>query len=170
MKFQTYRPKIQFEKNGIELLAMTLHILLIISGGFLLAYWAWILFIPATAELPPKLEQTTSSQLTTVLAAHWFKPASGQIIIPMATVNFKLVGIYASKSSHNSFAVFKFDDGKQRSVLLNEVINPGIFLQSITPAFVEVGQQGSTQKLYLEDRKSATSSTQTRTPIFKNLQ
>ena len=170
MKFQTYRPKIQFEKNGIELLAMTLQILLIISGGFLLAYWAWILFAPPTAQLPPKLEQTTSSQLTNVLAAHWFKPSSGQIIIPMATVNFKLVGIYAAKSSHKSFAVFKFDDGKQKSVLLNEVINSGIFLQSITPEFVEVGQQGSLQKLYLEDRKSARSSTQVSTPIFKNLQ
>jgi len=170
MKFNTYRPKIQFEKNGIELLAAILHILLIISGGFLVAYWAWILFAPATAELPPKLEQTTSSQLNTVLAAHWFMPESSQTIIPMATVNFKLVGIYASNSSNNSFAVFKFEDGKQRSVLLNEVINSGIFLQSITPAFVEVGQQGSTQKLYLEYRKSATSSTQTPTPIFKNLQ
>ena len=116
MKFQTYRPKIQFEKNGIELLAMTLQILLIISGGFLLAYWAWILFAPATAELPPKLEQTTSSQLTTVLAANWFKSASGQIIIPMATVNFKLVGIYASKSSHNSFAVFKFDGEEDKNI------------------------------------------------------
>ena len=128
------------------------------------------LICPRYRSIAAKIRTNHIFTINTVLTAHWFKPASGQIIIPLATVNFKLVGIYASKSSHKSFAVFKFDDGKQRSVLLNEVINPGIFLQSITPAFVEVGQQGSTQKLYLEDRKSATSSTQTRTPIFKNLQ
>ena len=169
MKFQTYKSNIQFEKNGMELFARIIHILLISSGGFLLAYWAWILFAPTSADLPLKLEQTTSSQLTTVLAAHWFKPASGQIIIPVAPVNFKLVGIYASTSHKTSFAVFKLADGKQKSVLLNQEISSGILLQNVNADHVEIGQQGNTQKLYLENRKPNGKSSQIAMPLLKKM-
>ena len=150
MNLQMYRPKILFEKKGLELFAIFLQAVLFALGGLLLAHWLWVFFAPATLELPPKLEQTTSTQLTTVLASHWFTPATGQLVIAASPVNFKLVGIYASANSKPGFAVFKLADGKQRAVLLNQEITSGIVLQVIKPNAVEVGQPGSTQKLSLE--------------------
>lgn len=157
MKLQTYRPKILFEKKGLELFAILLQAILFALAGLLLSQWMWVFFAPATLELPPKLEQMTSTQLTTVLAAHWFTPANGQLVISPPTVNFKLVGIYASANSKLSFAVFKLADGKQRAVLLHQEITSGIVLQDIKPNAVEVGQQGSTQKLMLETKKFSNS-------------
>lgn len=160
MKLQPYRPKILFEKKSYELLAALLHSLLYVMGGLLLAHWAWLFFAPITLELPAKLEQTTSTQLTTVLAAHWFSPANGQLTMAAAPVNFKLVGIYASSSSKPGFAIFKLADGKQRAVLLHQEISPGNRLQSIKPDGVEVGQEGNTRKLLLENRKASGSAPQ----------
>lgn len=153
MKLQTYRPKILIEKKGLELFAIFLQAVLFALGGLLLAHWMWVFFAPASLEPPPKLEQTTSTQLTTVLAAHWFTPATGQLVISASPVNFKLVGIYASANRKSGFAVFKLADGKQRAVLLNQEIISGIVLQDIKPNAVEVGQQGNTQKLMLETKK-----------------
>ncbi len=164
-----YRPKILFEKKWPELLAVLLHAMLFILGGLLMARWSWHFFAPITQELPPKLEQTTSSQLTHVLAAHWFTPATGQIVIAAQPVNFKLVGIYASTSSKPGFAVFKLADGKQRAVLLHEEISPGIVLLDIKPEVVEVGQQGNTQKLYLGNRKPSNNSPLVNTPVLKKV-
>ena len=155
MKLQTYRPKILFEKKSYELLAGLLHSILYVMGGLLLAHWAWLFFAPITLELPAKLEQASSTQLTTVLAAHWFSPANGQLAKAASPVNFKLVGIYASLTSKAGFAIFKLADGKQRPVLLHQEITPGIRLQSIQPEGVEVGQDGNTQKLLLENRKAS---------------
>lgn len=152
MKLQAYRPKILLEKKGLELFANFLQAILFAYGGLLLAHWMWVFFAPATLELPQKLEQTTSTQLTTVLAAHWFTPTNGQLVTA-TPINFKLVGIYASANSEPGFAVFKLADGKQRAVLLHQEITPGIVLQDIKPNAVEVGQQGSTQKLILETKK-----------------
>lgn len=152
MKLQAYRPKILFEKKGPELFSALLQAILFALGGLLLARWAWLFFAPVSLELPPKLEQTTSTQLTTVLAAHWFTPTTGQVVMAAAPVNFKLVGIYASTTSKLGFAVFKLADGKQRAVLLHQEITPGVVLQEIKPNSVEVGQPGSTQKLLLEKK------------------
>lgn len=154
MKLQAHRPKILFEKKWPDLVAVLLQAILFAIGGLLLARWAWQFFAPTSLELPSKVEQPPSMQLSTVLSAHWFKPATGQIIIATPPVNFKLVGIYASTSSKPGFAIFQLADGKQRAVLLNQEIQPGIILQEIKPDAVEVGQQGNTQKLIFENRKS----------------
>ncbi len=166
MKLQAYRPKILFEKKGPELFAALLQAILFALGGLLFARWAWLFFAPASLELPPKLEQTTSTQLTTVLTAHWFTPTTGQVVMAAAPVHFKLVGIYASTTSKPGFAVFKLADGKQRAVLLHQEINPGIVLQDIKPNVVEVGQQGNTQNLFLENRKQSNNSPQLNIPHF----
>ena len=167
MKFHAYRPQIQFKKNGIEVLASTLLIILWVLGCLLLAHWAWVLFPLASVQSPPKLEQNASSQLTDVLSAHWFKPVNGQKMISLSTVNFKLVGIYASTIDTKSFAVFKLADGKQKSVLINQEISSGILLQNVDPDYVAVGQQGNTQNLYLENKKSSLKSIKIVTPVIK---
>ncbi len=169
MKLQTFRPKIVFEKKWPELLAVLLQAILFVLGGLLMAQWSWYFILPKTLQLPPKLEQSTSTQLTSVLAAHWFTPATGQIVMTAPPVNFKLVGTYASASSYASFAVFKLADGKQRAVLINQEINSGILLQKVNRDYVEVGQQGNTQKLYLENRKPNSASPQIAIPIFKKI-
>lgn len=153
MKFKAYRPKITFEKKGLELFAVFLNVVLFALGGLILARWTLIFFVSAPLELPPKLEQTISTQLISVLAAHWFTPVSGQIAMATPRINFKLVGIYASTNSKPGFAVFKQADGKQLAVLINHEINSGIILQDIQPEAVVVEQQGNRQKLLLENRK-----------------
>lgn len=157
MKLQAYRPKILFEKKGLEVFAVLLQTALFALGGLLLARWCWLFFAPASLELPQKLEQTTSTQLTTVLAAHWFTSVTGQVVMAAQAVNFKLVGIYASTTNKSGFAVFKLDGGKQRAVLLHHEIIPGIFLQDIKPNAVEVGQQDNKQMLVLEKRRVSNS-------------
>ena len=156
-----------FEKKGLVLFAIFLQATLFALGGLLLAHWTWVFFAPATLELPPKLEQTTSTQLTTVLASHWFTPATGQLAMAPPAVSFKLVGIYVSANSKRGFAVFKLADGKQRAVLLHQEIAFGIFLQEIKPNEVEVGQPGSTQKLILE--KKSNDSNGSISTLFKKL-
>ncbi len=154
MKLQAYRPKILFEKKRLELFAVLMQAVLFALAGLLLAHWMWIFFAPAPLELPPKIEQTPSTQLTTLLAAQWFTPPNGQQRIEPPPVDFKLVGIYASANSKPGFAVFKLADGKQRAVLLHQEIIPGVVLQDIQKNEVEVGQSGSTKKMLLEKKSS----------------
>ena len=170
MKLQMYRSKILFEKNGIEIFAVLLNVIMFILGGLLLARWFWVFFAPATLELPAKLEVTTSAQLTNVLAAHWFSPATTQAVMAAPTVNFKLVGIYAPTTSKAGFAVFKFADSKQKAVLIHQEINSGIALQNIQSDSVEVGQPGNTQTLFLDNPNPAIKDPPKTPTLFKNLQ
>jgi hypothetical protein len=167
MKLAALRPTIRFEKKWPEIIASLLHALVFILGGMLLARWIWLLFSPTVLIMPPASEQAASSQSSTILAAHWFTPKNGGIAIAApSTVNFKLVGIYAATASNignsktgdskQGFAVFKLADGKQKSVLIHQEITAGIALQAIKQEAVEVGQDGSTQTITLESRKSAT--------------
>src|SRR5450830_1725587 len=155
MKLRTLRPKIHFEKKEPDILAAMLHAVVFVMGGMLLARWTWLLFAPVTPELPLALEQPTSSQLATIVTGHWFAPTSGQMVVAApATVNFKLMGIYASSGDKLGFAVFKLADGKQRAVLLHQEITAGIQLHAIKPDGVEVGSEGNVQTLSLENHKS----------------
>jgi type II secretory pathway component PulC len=155
MKLRSLRPKIHFDKKGPDILAAMLHAVVFVMGGMLLAHWTWLLFAPVTQELPLALEQPTSSQLTTIVSGHWFASTSGQkIVATPATVNFKLMGIYASSGDKLGFAVFKLADGKQRAVLLHQEITAGIQLHAIKSDGVEVGSEGNVQTLTLENRKS----------------
>lgn len=166
MKLAALRPTIRFEKKWPEIIASLLQAVVFILGGMLLARWIWLLFSPTELVMPPALEQAASSQSATILAAHWFTPKTGGLVIAApSTVNFKLVGIYAATASKTGvsktadskqgFAVFKLADGKQKSVLLHQEITAGIHLQAIKQEAVEVGQEGSTQTVMLENRKSA---------------
>jgi type II secretory pathway component PulC len=78
------------------------------------------------------------------------------IVAAPATVNFKLMGIYAPSGDKLGFAVFKLADGKQRAVLLHQEITTGIQLHAIKPDGVEVRSEGNVQTLSLESRKSNT--------------
>lgn len=155
MKLAAMRPKITLEKKWPDMLAGILHAAVFVLGGMLLARWIWLLFAPAVPVLPLKLEQPVSSQSATILAGHWFAPPSGRMAaIAPATVNFKLVGIYAPSGDKLGFAVFKLADGKQRAVLLHQEITAGIQLHAIKPDTVEVGPEGNIQILTLDSRKS----------------
>lgn len=160
MKLAALRPKIRFEKKWSELVASLLHAATFILGGMLLARWIWLLFSPTIPVVPPALEPAVSSQSATILAARWFTPKTGgiNVAIPSA-VNFTLIGTYAPTNSKLGFAIFKLVDGKQRFVLLNQEISPGIRLQSIKQEEVQVGQEGSTQTLVLENRKPNSAAT-----------
>ena len=153
MKLATLRPSIRFEKKWPEMLAGILQVAAFILGGMLLARWIWLFFAPSIPALPVKADQAVSNQLTGIIAAHWFMPTSGRIIAPApAAINFKLMGVYAPSGNNPGFAIFKMADGKQKSVLLKQEIVTGVNLQSINQETVEVGQEGSTQKLGLEKR------------------
>lgn len=130
-------------------MAGLLHALLFILGGLIFARWTWIFLTPDTAELPSKMEQATTTQLTTLLDAHWFTPAIGSIVAA-PLVNFKLVGIYSSSNDKPGFAVFNLVNGKQRAVLLHQEITAGIYLLTIRPDVVQVGKEGDMQTLNLE--------------------
>jgi hypothetical protein len=160
MKLSALRPKISFEKKWPDITAGLLHATLFIVGGVLLARWFWLIFAPVVPVLPPASEQPTSSQSANILSAHWFGATTGQMAIAVpTTVNFKLTGVFAPAGGKQGFAIFKMADGKQRSVLLHQEITPGIRLQSITQDSVQVGQEGSTQTLALENRKKNATST-----------
>lgn len=154
MKMPFYRPKIEFEKSLPELVAVILHAILFLLGGMLLARWFWLFFSPTSPPIPIKMEQSTSSQLTTILSANWFsQPKDTSIIAAPVAFNFKLVGIYAPSSNKQGFAIFKLEDGKQRAVLLHQEIIGGVKLQAIKPDEVEVGQEDNTRTVKLESRK-----------------
>jgi Type II secretion system protein C len=154
MKLAALRPKIRFEKKWPDIVAGILHAAVFILGGMLLARWVWLLFSPTVLVVPPALEQAVSSQSATILSGHWFGQNTGQTVVAApATVNFKLVGVYAPTGSKLGFAIFKMADGKQKSVLLHQEITAGISLQLIKKNTVQVGQAGSTQTLELESRK-----------------
>jgi hypothetical protein len=155
MKLATFSPQIRFEKKWSELSADLLQAFLFLIGGMLLARWIWLIFSPTIPILPSASDQTVSSHSTIILAGNWFAPSSGRgAPIAPASINFKLVGIYAPSDKRLGFAVFKQMDGKQRAVLINQEITPGIMLLSIMPESVQIGQEGSIQILELEKRTS----------------
>lgn len=152
MKLSGLRPKIRFEKKWPELIADILYATAFVLGGMLVARWIWLFFAPVAPVLPLKPEQSASSQSAAILAGHWFGSNSNQALaVVPSSVNFNLMGIYAPTDSSSGFAVFKMADGKQRSVLLNQEITPGISLISVQQDGVEVGQEGATQTLKLAE-------------------
>lgn len=160
MKLASFRPQIRFEKKWSELSADLLQAFLFLIGGMLLARWIWLIFSPTIPVLPPVSDQTASSHSSIILSGHWFAQPSGRDApIAPASINFKLVGIYAPSDKKLGFAVFKQTDGKQRAVLLNQEITPGIMLRSIMPESVQVGQEGSLQTLELEKRAATVAAT-----------
>jgi hypothetical protein len=156
MKLTSLRSKIRFEKKWPELLADILLAAVFVLGGMLLAHWIWLFFAPVASVLPIKSERSASTQSATILAGHWFKYSSSQVVaVVPSSVNFNLMGVYAPTDSTSGFAVFKMADGKQRSVLLKQEITPGVNLISVQQEGVEVGQDGATQYLKLPKNELA---------------
>ena len=163
MKLATLRPQIHFEKKWSDLSADLLQAFLFVVGGMLLARWIWLLFSPTIPEFLPATEQSLSNQTASIISGHWFAASSGRgASIATASINFKLVGIYAPSDKRLGFAVFKQADGKQRAVLLHQEITPGIMLHNIMSESVQVGQEGSIQTLVLENHTPSVSASSQR--------
>jgi len=145
LKLRSY---VNIEHKLDDLLVIGIKALLLVWGLMLLASWTWKVILPSTPASIPPIEEAKTDIKVSILASHWF--SHNGAAVSDAPIDFKLIGVLTPSASKPGFAILKMADGKQRVVLLNEEIAPGVKLKSLGANYIEVGQSANLKKIMLE--------------------
>lgn len=109
--------------------------------GIMLARWAWLLFAPADAVMPPAAWEASDD------AGRVFGTATeSAAVATVALGNIKLIGVFANQTK--GFAIMQVD-GKQLGVAQGEDIKPGVRLVETHPDHVVLSQGGVESRVVL---------------------
>lgn len=148
------KPYIAFNQQRVELLARLAQALIMLWGVTLLAQWSWQIVMPETLPSLPPAKVSQNQMLETITSSQWFGAAGNTQNSLQASVNFKLVGIFAPSGSSAGFAIIKTPDGKQNVVMQHEEIAPGTVLTSLGANFITVTYNGDSRNITLETQST----------------
>lgn len=148
------KPYIALNQQRTELLAKLAQALIMLWGVTLLAQWSWQIVMPESLPSLPPAKVSQNQMLETITASQWFSAASNSQNSLQASVNFKLVGIFAPSGSSAGFAIIKTPDGKQSVVMQHEEIAPGTVLTSLGGNFITVTYNGDSRNITLETQST----------------
>lgn len=122
---------------------------------WLLARWTWS-FFPASQSVPSRMSPApvaTGDAVTAIGKAHLFGNASEPAApTGLTALNFKLLGIFATRGQDGMIAIINTGDPKNKAVRAGEEVAPGIVLDTVFAHHVLLRRQGVTERLNL-DRK-----------------
>jgi general secretion pathway protein C len=138
---------------------------LVLVLAWQLAYWTWVFATPApNASAPPP----SQAAVDLAVAARLFGGTASQPAQGAASAGLRLKGVVAPTPGVAASAIFSTGSGRDLAIFIGSEIQPGLKLAEVHPDHVIVDRAGVAERIDLETRRSAgTSSPPARASGFK---
>lgn len=123
---------------------------------WLLSSWTWS-FFPVSQSAPPRMQpppQVATGDAVAVISKARLFGGAAEPATPtgLTSLNFKLLGIFATHEKEGMVAIINLGEPKNKAVRAGEEVAPGIVLDMVFADHVLLRRQGVTERLNL-DRK-----------------
>jgi len=134
---------------------LLINVGLLVFFLWLLSRWTWS-FFPTSQSMPPRMSPTraaTGDAVAVIGKARLFGGAAEPTApTGLTSLNFKLLGVFATQEQKGTAAIINTGDPKNKAVRAGEEVAPGIVLDTVFADHVLLRRQGVTERLNL-DRK-----------------
>jgi general secretion pathway protein C len=122
---------------------------------WLLARWTWS-FFPASRSVPPGMSppQVATADAVAVIGKARLFGGTAEPAAPtgLTTLNFKLLGVFATRDQEGMVAIINTGDPKNKAVRAGEEVAPGIVLDTVFADHVLLRRMGVTERLNLDSK------------------